>query len=87
MSLEDQLAAYFQVDPGEGLLITHVRRHSPAEEAGLQAGDVLVRVADRPIRRTRAIERALSGKDGQTVSLQIVRNGQRKDLSASFQDE
>jgi hypothetical protein len=48
----------------KGLAISSVRAGSPAAEAGLQAGDVVVRVDCRPIRTTREMEEAFSASSG-----------------------
>jgi serine protease Do len=43
-SLSPQLGEYFGVRNGEGVLVNSVTKGSPAEKAGLRAGDVIVRV-------------------------------------------
>jgi hypothetical protein len=48
----------------KGLAITSVRVGSPAAEAGLQAGDVVVRVDCRPIRTAEDMEGAFAASSG-----------------------
>ena len=43
-SLTPQLAEYFGVKNGEGVLVKSVDKGSPADAAGLRAGDVIIRV-------------------------------------------
>lgn len=42
--LNEDLAGYFGVKPGEGVLISDVEEGSPAKEAGLKSGDILTRI-------------------------------------------
>ncbi len=44
LDLTSQLGDYFGVDKSRGALIAEVREDSPAEEAGLKAGDVIVSI-------------------------------------------
>ena len=48
-SLTKQLADYFGISEGKGLLINSVNANSPAERAGLQAGDVIIAVNENKI--------------------------------------
>jgi serine protease Do len=61
-----------------GAVIAEVKPGSTAEQAGLQAGDVIVGVGDHavssPAEATRAIHESL--KSSQAVALRIVRDGQ-----------
>jgi serine protease Do len=70
-----------QLDLGDGqrgVVITQVQQGSAAEQAGLQAGDVIVGVGDRNVSTTLEASRAIhdSLKQSQAVALRIIRNGE-----------
>jgi hypothetical protein len=48
----------------KGLAVSSVRGGSPAEQLGLQAGDVVVRVDCRPIRNAQDVDSAFAGSSG-----------------------
>lgn len=75
--LHPDLASYFQVE--EGLLVTEVVPHSPAGEAGLRGGDVIVEVAGTPIRNITALRWALARASGE-AEVTLVRSGNRMSL-------
>jgi S1-C subfamily serine protease len=60
-----------------GFLITHVNSSSPAEEAGLQSGDVIVAIDNRTVRKLSdlAIYIERNKRPGDHVLLTIIRNG------------
>jgi serine protease Do len=62
-----------------GVLVTGVRQGSPADQAGLQQGDVIVAVGSQPVASpTQAVHdmhEALAGS-GHAVALRIIRDGQ-----------
>jgi hypothetical protein len=65
----------------DGLKLDGVREGSPAEAAGLKAGDRIVRLAGRDVRNVYDYTQALSGmKAGQEYDLEIVRDTQRMTL-------
>lgn len=76
------LAEQFQVKPREGVVVTQVYANTPAEKAGVQAGDVIVEFAgvkvNSPNELQTIIERAELGKRHILV---VVRNGARKELN------
>lgn len=81
-SLSDQLAQYFQVPDGEGVLVWEVEKESPAEKAGIKAGDVLTKVGGKRIKEVRDVSRALGAFDeGEKVNVDVIRKGERKSLS------
>ncbi|MCS6815907.1 MAG: PDZ domain-containing protein [Blastocatellia bacterium] len=82
--LTEQLGEYFGVPEGRGVLITFVRAGSPAERAGLRAGDVIVAVDDTDVRDVREFTRVLMRKEG-NVSLTIVRNKERQKVTVTLE--
>ncbi|MGQ9897638.1 MAG: PDZ domain-containing protein [Acidobacteriota bacterium] len=72
--LSDQLARYFGT-PG-GLLITEVAPGSPAEKAGLRAGDCLLRIGDQEVRDSRTLLRALRQVEASDIQLTLIRDKQ-----------
>jgi membrane-associated protease RseP (regulator of RpoE activity) len=81
-TLSDQLAQYFQVPDGEGVLVWEVEKDSPAEKAGIKAGDVLTKVGGKRIKEVRDVSRALGAFDeGEKVNVDVIRKGERKSLS------
>jgi serine protease Do len=66
-----QLGDYFGVK--EGVLVRSVMRDSPAEKAGLKAGDVIVKVDDRAVDEPRDITAALrSARDASKKTFPVV---------------
>ncbi len=78
--LTPELQEQFGVD--KGVLINEVMEGDPAEEAGLQAGDVVVRVGDEEVESPRDLQFAvLDYSPGDEIKLTIVRNGEEKTIS------
>jgi hypothetical protein len=73
-NLTHQLGEFFGVKDGAGVLVRSVEKNSPAEAAGIRAGDVIVKVENERIADTgdwrSAMRRFKSGK----VSLGVVRD-------------
>ncbi|MFH0777229.1 MAG: M20/M25/M40 family metallo-hydrolase [Candidatus Eisenbacteria bacterium] len=66
----------FGGEPGKGAKISGVGEGSPAEKAGLIAGDVIVRFADKPITDLHDLTYALrEKKPGDEVEVAVVREG------------
>jgi serine protease Do len=70
-----------QLDLGEGqrgVVITQIQPGSTADQAGLQAGDVIVGVGEKNVANTAEAAHAIrdSLKQNQAVALRIVRNGE-----------
>ncbi len=59
-NMSEQLRRYFGAPEDQGILIEEVVEDSPAEKAGLQAGDVLLKIGDKKIRKSRDLIRAVS---------------------------
>jgi serine protease Do len=67
--------------PEAGALVAEVQSGSPAEQAGIQVGDVVVRVGGKATRDSRAVQHAvLEQKIGETATISVWRNGKELDL-------
>jgi len=84
MDLNSQLATYFGVAEGEGVLITRVATNSAAERGGLLAGDVVTRVEGRRVSAAGDIGSGLRDKAGASVTVEIVRKGSRKEMKVEL---
>ncbi|MFQ6092902.1 MAG: PDZ domain-containing protein [bacterium] len=73
--LNDQLGDYFGVSDGEGALVTQVIENSPAEKAGLKAGDVIVSYDGDDIEDSEELVEAVRESEvGEKVEIKVLRN-------------
>jgi serine protease Do len=81
--LTKQLADFFGVSGGQGLLITSVSENSPASKAGLKAGDVITEMNGEKIEDTDDFIRALNRKDEGDVTLTIIRDKSNRTIKVT----
>lgn len=81
--LTDQLADHFGVEDG-GALVASVREGSPAADAGLRAGDVIVRVGDRDVDGPGDAARAVRSSEAGPVPVELVRDGERRTVTVEL---
>jgi membrane-associated protease RseP (regulator of RpoE activity) len=74
MELSKQLADYFGITGGKGVLVTSVTDDGPAAKAGVRAGDVITAVDGEAVDSPGDISRAINRKKEGDVTLTIVRN-------------
>jgi len=72
--VKPQLADYFGVRSGTGLLVESVDDQSPASRAGLKAGDVIVKLDSGPIASRSDWLKGIRSHRGQPVQVTIMRN-------------
>ncbi len=72
-SMCPQLADYFGVPRGQGVLVRSVEKGSPAEAAGLKAGDVIVKVENETVHDMADWRRAMQGRGGK-IPVAVVRD-------------
>jgi serine protease Do len=78
-----QLADYFGVKSGTGLLVESVDDQSPASRAGLKAGDVVVKVESEQMTSRNDWLKAIRNHRGQLVQVTVMRNKQEMTLTMS----
>jgi serine protease Do len=78
--LTKQLADYFGVTDGKGVLITSVSDNSPAAKAGVKAGDVITAVDGEKIESSGDLSRAINNRKDGEVTLTIVRDKSQRTI-------
>jgi len=71
---------YSVISSDDGLVVYSVVENSPADEAGMNAGDVILEVAGRPIHRLDDIPSILAASDEDEVAVLLLRNGQEQEI-------
>jgi serine protease Do len=67
-----------------GALVRSVEAGGPADKAGVEAGDIIIKVEGRTVDRSGDLPRIVGGmKPGSKASLQVFRRGAYKDLSVT----
>ena len=76
-ALTDELADRFGVPAGGGVVVTKVYAGSPAEKAGLKAGDVVTKVGDKGVTNLNALPRLVAKLPvGKPSDFRYVRDGE-----------
>ncbi len=84
--LSGQLGSYFGVPDGEGVLVREVRPGTPAEKAGLKAGDVITKVDGERVRTVGDLRAKLQEKrEKKTVGLGVIRKGAEMSLNVEIE--
>ena len=83
--LDRNLAESYNLPKPEGSLITNVQPNSPAEKAGLKAGDIILKFNGTPISRTSELLNYLNRTmPNQTVQLEILHDDKKRNISATL---
>jgi membrane-associated protease RseP (regulator of RpoE activity) len=85
--LSGQLGAFFGAPDGEGILVREVNSGSPAEKAGVKAGDVITSLNGERIRSVGELREKLSAKRDEkdrTVKLGVLRNKSQLSLTVEL---
>jgi serine protease Do len=84
--LSGQLGSYFGAPDGTGILIREVRSGTAAAKAGLQAGDVIIKVDGKPVRTLADLRVVLRDKsDQKTVALGIIRRAAEMSVTVGIE--
>jgi membrane-associated protease RseP (regulator of RpoE activity) len=88
--LSSQLATFFGVKQGKGVLIREVVVGSPAAKAGLKAGDVIVAVDGRSVATVAELRQALEIKPGEEkrkLNLTVVRDHHEQTVPVELEQQ
>ncbi len=83
-ALPSQLAEFFGVK--EGVLVRQVNKDSPAQKAGIRAGDVIVKVDNEKVSTPGEVTGAIrSARSKKTIPLTVVRSRQEVTLNVTIE--
>jgi S1-C subfamily serine protease len=78
--MSKQLADFFGAPNGAGLLVRSVAPNSPAEVAGMRAGDVVVRANSQTVASTKDWTKAIEASKGRPVTVVVMRDKKQTTL-------
>jgi predicted metalloprotease with PDZ domain len=82
VNLTDQLRQYFSVPDELGVLINEIEEDSPAQEFGLQAGDIIIGIENRKIRNRKDLLREIDRYNPQQeIELTLIRKAKEEKLN------
>ena len=80
--LTAELASLFDLKTKTGILVADVELGSPASEAGLQRGDVILKVNDKSLQKATELENLLQGlKKGSQLKMELLKKGKTVTLA------
>jgi len=79
--MSTQLADYFGVPSGAGLLVRSVVTNSPAALAGMHAGDVVVQADAKAVTNTNDWAKAIKNSHGRPLSIVVMRDKKQQTLT------
>jgi len=83
-----ELAKSFQLDKTQGALVTNVMPGSPADQAGIQRGDVIVEYEGQVVEDPRALQGQVVGTVvGNTISMEVMREGKKITLRPVIREQ
>lgn len=83
--IDQDLAEAFGLERPEGVLVSEVLRNSPASEAGLQQGDIIISYNSRPVKSVGSFKTEMALLEpGEKIVLQVYRNGKKQTMSIAL---
>lgn len=86
-TLNEELASQYNLATDKGALVIKVAPNSPAGKAGLKAGDIVVKVADKDVKGMEDLQNIIRNhKPGDNLKLNIIRGQQKISLTIRLEE-
>jgi serine protease Do len=83
--LTDQLATFFGVKEGGGVLISEVAEDTPAARAGLRAGDVILSVGNVEVNAVADLRAEFAKNTGGPIAIKVIRDHREMTLTVKIE--
>ena len=84
-TVTDDIAEGLGLGDSRGALVASVTPTGPAEDAGIQPGDVIVAFGDEPIEEMRELPRVVAETPvGSTIDLRVIRRGEERTVQVTL---
>jgi serine protease Do len=84
VNVTGELREHLGSNADEGVLVGRVLGDTPAEEAGVEVGDLIVAVGGETVGRQGDLIRLLRERDGETFNVDVIRDGRPLSLTVSL---
>jgi serine protease Do len=82
--VSNELADSFGLANAQGALVNQVEKGGPAEKAGVEAGDIILKFDGKPVTQSADLPRIVGGtRPGAKVGMQVWRKGGTRDLTVT----
>ena len=84
-NVTEALAEYYGIDEKKGVYVAKVYDDNPAHKAGIQVGDVIIKINKKAIDTARDLTLTIAGHSvGETVKVKLIRKGSEKTLKVKL---
>ena len=85
--LPESLVAEFSLQTQQGLMVVNVEAQSPAAEAGILLGDILIEIEDNSVEKLRDLQAFLEPQNiGKAIAIKLIRAGKLQNISVTVGD-
>ncbi len=86
--LNKELAEHFGAKDGKGLLVSQIRKESPAEKAGLKVGDVLITADGTKLELQGDLSKVIQKKEkGDKIKIEFYRDKRMRSVEVEIEEE
>ncbi|MDI6765567.1 MAG: trypsin-like peptidase domain-containing protein [Bacteroidota bacterium] len=87
-TVDARVARYFDLDKAEGVIVTDVKRRSPADESGFKPGDIIIEVNGEKIANENAIVSIVrTSRAGDVLKMKVIRDKKIFNLSLKLEKQ
>jgi len=87
ISINEAVAQRYDIQSDTGVLVVGVVEGSPADRAGISAGDVILEFSGKPVKKIEELRKnILSRKVGESVGATILRDGEKFDIKTTLEE-